>query len=170
MTYDLATKDNWQLILSEQRNVTYRDNTLPANDEYRYTPIPPIYATPYAHTLLIGAKSNTALSHWFLAARASQYLYVSPSLTSGIDPGVQASDTKRIGLNRLTLIEFKDYGITPYTLVLEIPYWLEHIHIEAWEYKGTMPSEQLEFDTSDIIERLQRIEEKVDSGGNFDYI
>lgn len=159
--WDLATKENWELILSDRRSVVYRDNTLPTNDEYIYTPISPIYAAPYSHVLLIGTQSNSAKEHWFLGARASQYLYVSPSTTLAFISGVQASDTKKIGLNRLTLVRFENYGVSPYTLQLEIPYWLEDIYVEVWEYQGYLVDEDQRYE--EIINRLGDIEAKIDN-------
>lgn len=161
--WDLATRENWELILGEQRTVTYNEGTSPTDLKYKYTPISPIYATPQSHTLLIGTYSSRARTHWFLGARASQYLYVSPSVTSAFISGVQASDTQKCGLNRLTLVEFKNYDVSPYVLELDIPYWLENIYIEVWEYQGATDVSQNELDASDIIERLQRIESKIDN-------
>lgn len=167
--WDLVIRENWELILSQQLNVVYNEGTLPTDKKYKYTPISPIYATPQSHTLLIGTYSNRARAHWFLGARASQYLYVSPSMTSAFISGVQASDTKKCGLNRLTLVEFKNYDVVPYTLQLEIPYWLEDIYVEVWEYQGNIGDSQTKLDTSDIIERLQRIESKISTDNNDPY-
>lgn len=167
--WELANRENWELILSQQLNVVYNQGTLPTNDEYNYTPISPIYTTPQSSTLLIGTYSGRARAHWFLGARASQYLYVSPSMNSNFISGVQASNTQKCGLNRLTLIEFKNYDVVPYTLQLEIPYWLEDIYVEVWEYQGDIGGSQTEFDTSDIIERLERIESKISTDNNDPY-
>lgn len=160
--WDLAAQGNWEIILGERRIVQQVSGTIPKRFDSAYIPIAPFYATPYSHTLLIGTQSNNALPYWFLGARASQYLYVSPSMSNNFISGVQAADSKKCGLNRLTLVEFKNYDISPYTLQLEIPYWLEDIYVEVWEYTGNMGGDQYEFDTSDIIERLQRIETKID--------
>lgn len=158
--WNLATRENWELILSERRNVVYKDNTLPSQDRYRYTPISPIYTTPNSHILLIGTQSNSALAHWFLGARASQYLYVSPSTTSNLISGVQTSEIKKLGLNRLTFVQFPNYNILPYTLQLEIPYWLEDIYIEVWEYQGVYADANQQYD--DLVLRLDAIETQLD--------
>lgn len=155
--WDLATRENWKLLISEQRTVVYKNGTLPASNEYIYTPISPIYATPNSHILLIGTHSQKAEAHWFLGARASQYLYVSPSMNSNLISGVQTSEVKRIGLNRLTLVQFPNYGILPYILQLEIPYWLEDIYVEVWEYQGIYADENQQHE--DLIARLDAIEE-----------
>lgn len=157
--WDLATKGNWELILSQQQSVVKKNQR--SEDEYEYTPISPIYATPEAHILLIGTHSQSAKPHWFLGARASQYLYVSPSMTTNLISGVQTSDIKRVGLNRLTLVKFEDYNIVPYVLQLEIPYWLEDIYVEVWEYQGNYYGQDEQYEN--IIVRLESIEEKLDN-------
>lgn len=165
--WDLATRDNWELLLSDRRAVSYSSNTAPTDLRYKYTPISPIYATPQSHTLLIGTMSNSALQHWFLGAIASAYLYVSPSITSGMTSGVQAGDSKKIGLNRLTLIEFKNYDVSPYVLKLEIPYWLEDIYIEVWEYLNDVePDQEIKDRLFTIEQDLERIESKLDNYSN----
>lgn len=160
--WDLATQGNWDLILAERRAAERIAVNQRRSSIYEYYPIAPFYVAPYSHTLLIGTQSSAAQSYWYLGARASQYLYVSPSMSSNFISGVQAADSKKCGLGRLTLIEFKNYDVIPYTLQLEIPYWLEDVYVEVWEYQGDIGGTQYEFDTSDIIERLQRIEEKMD--------
>ena len=162
MLWDLSTRQNWELILSEQRVVVYQDGTLPTNDNYKYTPISPFYAALNSHILLIGTRSNSARQHWFLGARVSQFLYVSPSADFSYTSGVQASDIKRVGLNRFTLVEFKNYNVIPYVLELDIPYWLEDIYVEVWEYLG-QPEEALENRLADIENALGRIELKIDN-------
>ena len=157
--WDLATRENWELLLSESRTVTYTSGT-PTDDTYKYTSISPFYTTPHSHILLIGTSSNSALNHWFLGARASQYLYVSPSLSSNLISGVQTSEIKRIGLNRLTLVQFPNYKVLPYVLQLEIPYWLEDIYVEVWEYQGAYYGEDEQYENT--ILRLENIEEKID--------
>ena len=156
--WDLATLDNWQLILQDSRVAQRVTNAPLAPGDYRYKPIPPIFATPSVNTLLVGTFSQTAKPYWFLGARASQYLYVSPSMSSNFISGVQAGNTINVGLNRLTLIEFKDYNISPYVLHLEIPYWIEDIYVEVWEFTGYMQP-----DYQDILDRLDSIETKIDS-------
>lgn len=160
--WDLTTQSNWSLLLTEQRRVVYKNNTSPANDKYKYTPIPPIYATPHSHIILIGVRSNSARLHWFLGARVSQFLYISHSNNFNYTSGVQALDIKKVGLNRLTLVEFKNYNITPYVLELDIPYWLEDIYVEVWEYNGTVGATQ-EFNIEEIQQMLQRIENKINN-------
>ncbi len=165
--WDLSTRENWELILSERRVAQRIPNSSSAQYEYKYIPISPIYTNPNSHTLLVGTYSETALPYWFLGARASQYLYVSPSDDYRFISGVQASDIKRVGLNRLTLIKFEDYGVLPYVLQLEIPYWLEDIYVEVWEYQDIITSEveqkllDIESILSDITADLEDIKRRL---------
>ena len=165
--WDLAGRENWELLLIEQRNVTYKDGKSPSDSRYSYTPISPIYITPQSHLLLVGLASNSALRNWFLGARASQYLFVSPSNTGNFASGVQVEDTKRLGLNRLTLFEFKNYNFTPYILQLEIPYWLEDIYVEVWQYTGSTGSDNPSGAVDAITQDLARIESKIDAIENY---
>jgi len=155
---DLIARENWELILTQKSIVTRHSDKVRKDSLYEYDPIKPIYTNPRSHLLLIGTKSDSALPHWFLGATASQFLYVSPSTTSYVVSGVQAQESKKIGLNRLTLVKFEDYGISSYTLQLNIPYWIEDITIEVWEYADSLIS-----DSQNIIERLDSIETKIDN-------
>lgn len=158
---DLATRDNWELILTQTSVVTRHSDKIRNDSLYEYDPIQPIYTTPRSPLLLIGTKSETALRRWFLGAIASQFLYVSPSTTSYVISGVQAQESRKIGLNRLTLVKFEDYGISPYILQLSIPYWIEDITVEVWEYADPLVS-----DSQNIIDRLDAIEIKIDNSSN----
>jgi len=161
--WDLTTRNNWELLLTERRAVTYNNNTSPNDLQYKYTPIPPIYVAPDYHTLLIGTASNSVKAHWFLGAIASQYLYVSPSGNFSTTSGVQVSDQKKIGLNRLTLVEFKNYNVSPYVLQLEIPYWIEDIYIEIWEYTGYIDQTYEGQNYQELLGRLDSIEDKLNT-------
>lgn len=153
---ELANSQNWELILTQRRAVIYHTDKVLRNSLYEYDPIQPIYANPRSHLLLIGTKSESSPSYWFLGARAAQFLYVSPSMESYVISGVQAQGTKNIGLNRITLVQFEDYGVSPYTLQLSIPRWIEDIQIEVWEYANPIVS-----DSQIIIDRLDSIETKL---------
>lgn len=159
--WELKNKENWKLISSETRNVVYKDGTKPSDDKYRYTPIPPIFAAPNSNVLLVGIRSESALPHWFLGARVSQYLYVSPSNSPNLVSGVQVAGHIKAGLNRLTLCQFLNYGIYPYVVQLDIPYWLEDIYVEVWEYRGLQLNEDVQYEN--IMSRLNNIETKIDN-------
>lgn len=161
MTFNLGIPSNWIKLLSNKLVVQYIKGDS-SKKEYKYVPIPPIYITPNSNTLLIGVQSNSAKKHWYLGARISQYLYVSPSTSPNFIQGVETSDQKRVRLNNLTLVNFKDYGIYPYILAIEIPYWLEDAYVEAWEYNQVVNDPTQQLNIQEIKQRLDRIEHKID--------
>jgi hypothetical protein len=141
-------------------------------DEVEYKPIPPIYTSVNSNLLLIGLQSNSARPYWFLGASVSQYLYVSPSENPYFPSGVQVSEQKKLGLNRMTLVNFLDHNITPYLLVTEIPYWLQDIYLEIWEHSdGSNDSVEdalkaLGARLDNVEAALTRIEYKLDNTSN----
>lgn len=101
-----------------------------------YAPPPPKFVALDKHVLLIGISAVYSKPTWFLGGRASQYLYISPSSTPTIAQGVQACETKRLRLNAMTLVQFQNFGKTPYVLLIEIPRWFRDVHVEVWKYLG----------------------------------
>lgn len=160
---NLANRENWRLILGERRTVIYKNGTSPTNDKYRYEAIDPIYVLPNSNILLVGSQSNSAKKYWYLGARISQYFYVSPSSNANFIQGVEAQEQRRIRLNNLTLVSFKDYGIYPYVLAIEVPYWLEDAYVEVWEYNQIVSDLNQQFNIQEIEQRLDRIEYKIDN-------
>lgn len=159
----LVNREDWRLILGERRTVVYKNGTSPTNDKYKYEAIEPIYASPSSNILLVGSQSNSAEKHWYLGARISQYLYISPSSSTNFVQGIEAQEQKRIRLGNLTLVSFKDYGIYPYVLAVEIPYWLEDVYIEIWEYKQVVSDLVQLINIEGLYQRLERIEYKIDN-------
>lgn len=135
----LSLTSNWRLIAQEERRVKFVEGNVNSQTS-RYSPINPIFTLAESNIVLVGVFSETALAHWYLGARVSQYNYISPSRTGRFISGVQTSEQKRARLNQLTLINFEDYKIYPYVLAAEFPYWLEHVYYEVWEYTGTYNS------------------------------
>lgn len=160
--WDLATRNNWELVLNDKRVVTPLPNSQTDLGGFSYTPIPPIYAVCSTSTVLVGTYSASAKPYWFLGARISQFLYVSPSMSANFIGGVQAGASRSAGLNRLNLFKFDDYDIYPYALSIETPYWIEDIYIEVWQYEGADNT-----DSDDIILRLDSIEMKIDAMENY---
>lgn len=158
---NLVNRENWRLILGERRTVIYKNGTSPTNDKYRYEAIDPIYVLPNSNILLVGSQSNSAKKYWYLGARISQYLYVSPSSNANFIRGVEAQEQRRIRLNNLTLVSFKDYGIYPYVLAIEIPYWLEDAYVEVWEYNQVISDSVQLVNIEGLYQRLERIEDKI---------
>lgn len=160
--WDLSTKQNWRLLLSDSRVAEY--NKEATYSRYFHNPINPFITSPNSPILLIGTYSPTAKKHWFLGARASQYLYVSPSSTKELILGVCSGEKKRVGLRELTLVRFPNYNIFPYILQLEIPIWLDTIYVEVWEYLGQYSDEDESIQS--IISRLESIESKLENIDN----
>lgn len=144
----LSSLSNWRLIVQEERRVRFTEGSA-TSQESKYRPINPIFSLAQSNIVLAGVSSDTALPHWYLGARVSQYNYISPSRSGRFIAGVQTSEQKRIRLNQLTLINFEDYKIYPYVLAAEFPYWLEHVYYEAWEYTGAYNS------VNDVLLNLQ---------------
>lgn len=101
-----------------------------------YAPIQPKLVALDKHVLLIGISAVYSKPTWFLGGYASQYLYISPSTTPFIPQGVQACETKRLRLNTMTLVQFQNFGKTPYVLLIELPRWFRDVHVEVWKYLG----------------------------------
>lgn len=159
--WDLATRENWELVLTDNRITVPIPGSETLYGGYSFEPIPPVYAVCNTDTVLVGTFSQSAKPYWFLGARVSQYLYVSPSMSSNFISGVQAGATQRAGLNRLTLFKFENYNVHPYTLSIETPYYIEDIYIEVWQYLA-----QDNTDSDDILLRLDSIEMKLDAMAN----
>lgn len=161
MNLDLSLLSNWTKILEERYVVRYVKGDS-SKRNYKYIKIPAIYSIVNSNVLLVGIQSNSAKKHWYLGAKISQYLYVSPSTSPNFVRGVEAQEQKRARLNNLTLVNFKDYGIYPYVLAIEIPYWLEDAYVEVWEYSQVVSNTQ-QFNFQEIEQKLDRIEYKIDN-------
>ena len=157
---DVTPSNKWQRVDANRYLAEIISNT---PEKIEYKPIPPIYYTVNSNLLLIGVQSDSAKPYWYLGANVSQYLYIAPDVGNVNFPGgVQASDQKKLGLNRLTLVNFQDFNVIPYILVFEVPYWLRDLYIEVWEHaEGT--NNAVEDELKEIKTRLERIEFKLDT-------
>ncbi len=165
-TSDLQDRLNWDIVLRR----TYEAQSDRSDAPRTYIPIPPIAVSVDSYTLAIGASSNKAKPSWYLAARVAPRLLFSPSSTSDFLAAVQSEEPKRIGLNRLNLIRFTDFGIKPYLLEINIPKWHTQMYLEIWKYSGTdVSSADLASQLQDIRQRVIKIENKlevIDTWGN----
>lgn len=153
---------NWDLVKRQTYHAT-PNASLPKG----FIPIPTITVGVDSYTLLIGAASSKAMIHWWLAARVSLRLLFSPSSTSEFLAAVAVSATKRIGLNRLTLVQFPNFELIPYILEIRIPPWHEEMMLEIWKYSGDpLPTVAGRLETLQAID-LPRIESKIDTIGNW---
>jgi hypothetical protein len=149
MSWDLTNNLNWDLVL---RN-TYKATANP-NIRSGFNPLPPVTVTVDRQVLLIGARNENAKPHWFLAATAYPRLLFSPSSTSQFLGIVQSQAGIQLGLDRLTLVQFKDFYLSPYLLEIRIPKWHQEMLLEIWKYNGAV---------EDISAELSKIEAKLDA-------
>ncbi len=155
---DFGNNLNWDLVLRR------RLVAAPAPESRRgFLPIPPITISVDRYILAIGARSPLAKPNWYLAAYAVPRLLFSPSSTSEYIAAVQTSEKRLIGLNTLNLVQFTDFGLTPYLLEISIPPWHEEMNLEIWKYAGeesTKPVNQL---IADLKSDIERVELKLDN-------
>lgn len=149
MQFELNNSLNWDLVV----RATYVAPTNPAYPK-GFMPIPTKVVVVDKYTLAIGAKSTKAKPTWSLGAYISPRLLFSPSSTSEFPAAVKSEQRQVIELNKLTLIQFTNFGVTPYLLEFSIPRWHQELSIEVWKYSGT---------TNNVKETLTRIEEKLDT-------
>ena len=133
MSLDLAltNNSNWEKVFTADQSVVYDGNPYTG-----YKPIPSMFAVVDKHTLLIGASSATALPHWYLAARVTQYIYTFATETPTIAAGIKTSSTHRIKLGNMSLVQLQNFNFTPFLIMIEIPYWIKDVHVEVWKYLG----------------------------------
>lgn len=128
---DLANHLNWDLVVRK----TY---TVQVISEKEYKPVPAVSFVVNSPLLQIGISSKSAKPYWFLGAYLEQRLLISPSSTSEFTAAVQSAEVKKVGLDRLTLVQFPDFGLYPYLLIVKFPYWLKDIFLEVWKYTGSL--------------------------------
>lgn len=155
---DFQDSLNWDLVLRQDYFVTPTPS-----DPKNYSPIPSITVLVDSYTLAIGARSDKALNHWYLAAYVNQRLLFVPSSTSDFIALVQTKEDFKIRLNQLNLIQFPNFGISPYVLEIKIPYWHEHMFLEVWKYSGTDNAKPVQELIAEVRSDLNRIESKIDS-------
>ena len=120
---------NWDLVLKR----SYFAQVI-SNEPKEFLPIPSITVSVDSFTLLIGASSNSSKPTWRLAAFVSPRLLFSPSSTSEYLAAVQSERAQAVLLNRLNLIQFTDFGLSPYLVEISIPRWYRDIELEIWKY------------------------------------
>lgn len=155
---DFGNNLNWDLVLRR----SYFAQTTP-NEVKGFLPIPSISILVDRHILTIGASSTKAKPNWYLAAYVTPKLLFSPSSTSEFVAAVQTQERRRIKLNTLNLVQFTNFGLSPYLLEISIPYWHQEMNLEIWKYQGdesTKPSNEL---IADLKSDIERIELKLDS-------
>lgn len=149
MTWDFSNNLNWDLVIRD----TYRGQqsaTVPPS----YSPIPPKLISLDSKVLLIGARNDKAKDTWYTAGWVSPRLNFSPSSTSQFGGLVQGYSRYKLSLNRLNLVRFDSFNLTPYAIELNIAKWHTEMLVEIWKYSGN---------EDDVSTVLERIEGKVDT-------
>lgn len=150
MAWDFGNNLNWDLALRQ----TYTARPASPTNPDIFVPIPALTVSVDSTVLLIGARNQFAKPRWYLAGSASRRLLFSPSSTSEFVAAVSSQGKISIGLNRLTLINFRDFNLTPYLLEINIARWHREMYLEVWKYSGSI---------ADIENSLNRIEFKIDA-------
>lgn len=130
MSFEFGDTLNWNLV----SRLDLEAVKVSANPEI-YGTIPSRTLSVDRRILMIGCRSRSAKSRWWLGCRVAQRLMISPSSQSDF---VALSETQRFncGLNTLTLVKFDYDGPYPYLLIIDIPRWITHLYIEVWKYTG----------------------------------
>jgi hypothetical protein len=148
--WNLDNSANWTLALSQ----TYYAQPITPDFE-NYIPIPTISLSVNSYVLLIGCRNPQAKPNWYRAGYASSRLLFTPNNTSSFATAtVQSYSGRRLNLNRLNLIKFKDFDLLPYILDINIKQWHKEMFVEVWTYSG---------ETDDIEAQLDRIEEDINT-------
>lgn len=155
---DFGNNLNWDLVLRQ----TYFAQPNPAYPK-GFVPIPSKLIEVDRYTLAIGTSSTKAKPTWRVGAFVVPKLSFSVSSTSVYTNLVRSGKSQSVYLNQLTLVQFTDFGLSPYALEISFPIWISELSIEIWKYQGEESAKPV----SELIEELKtdldRIETKIDS-------
>lgn len=155
---DFGNNLNWDLVLRQ----TYFAQPNPAYPK-GYVPIPSKLIEVDRYTLAIGTSSTKAKPTWRVGAFVVPRLLFSVSSTS-LYPGLVRSDkSQTVYLNQLTLLQFEDFGLTPYALDVSFPSWIHELSIEIWKYQGVYEAKPVHEQIAEVRSDLDRIELKIDN-------
>lgn len=129
---EFANSLNWNLI----SRLDLQASKVPGQPDF-YHPIPAKSLIVTPRILMVGCRSDTAKSTWWLGCRVSARLLISPSSTSQFPSAVYTGEQIQCPLNTLTLIKFNSEGPPPYLLVINVPSWLSHLYVEVWGYDNS---------------------------------
>ena len=126
---EILNPNNWNLVHQN----TYIVQPIPSNPD-RYYPLPPLNILATSNLLLIGGQSSKAEPHWYLAASViPRYSLSLPG--SRFSPNIQTEPTEyKVPLNRLVLLDLKNYDASTFFLEIKIPAWHEELSLEIWQY------------------------------------
>ncbi|MCU0534234.1 MAG: hypothetical protein MUD14_10105 [Hydrococcus sp. Prado102] len=119
-------------------NVAYKDNlqVRPGTEPTTYIPIPNKNFLCPSNLLLIGCSSTAARSNWWLGCRVSVNLSLGAIDATSDFTGVAEIYRANVGLRQMKLLHWRAYEPKPYIVTLSIPWWLEHLSVEAYWYDG----------------------------------
>jgi len=155
---DFANNLNWDLVLRQ----TYFSQLNPAYPK-GFIPIPSKLIQVDRYTIAIGTSSAQAKPTWRVGAFVVPRLSFSVSSTSVYPRLVRSDKSQNVYLNQLTLLQFKDFGLTPYALEISFPPWMRELSIEIWKYQGDDDARPLQEVVADIKTDLDRIELNLDN-------
>lgn len=136
---EILNPSNWNLVHQN----TYIVQPIPTNPD-RYYPLPPLSILATSNLLLIGGQSSKAEPHWYLAASVIPRYSLSLS-GSQFSPNIQTEAIEyKIPLNRLVLLNLKNYGAVTFFLEIKIPAWHEELSLEVWQCKQPFLSNSVE--------------------------
>ena len=155
---DFGNNLNWDLVLR-----TSYEAQLAPETRRGFLPIPTKIIEVDKYTLAIGVASTKAKPTWRRGAFIAPRLLFSVSSTSEYSGLVRAANSKAVFLNQLTLVQFEDFGLTPYALEISIPFWIAQLSIEVWKYQGVYDAEPVHEQIAEVRNNLSRIESKIDN-------
>ena len=121
----LATQPNWDYVTVE--TITPSPFSGMVENYYEILDAP---------TIIIGVKSRFSRRTWKFAGYAYQELIFTPSINSAFGSRVVTEERKYLKLGSQNLINFEDYGGSPYQLRIEFARWLPEIDLEIWKFTG----------------------------------
>lgn len=155
---DFGNNLNWDLVL----RTSYLAQIVP-EARRGFLPIPNKIIEVDRYTLAIGVSSTKAKPTWKRGAFVAPRLLFSVSSTSEYAGLVRSDNAKAVFLNQLTLVQFEDFGITPYALEISIPFWIAQLNIEIWKYQGIDNAKPIQEQIAEVRSDLDRIELKIDN-------
>lgn len=155
---DFGNNLNWDLVLKTSYSAQLAPET-----QRGFLPIPNKIIESDKYTLAIGVSSTKAKPTWRIGAFVAPRLLFSVSSTSEYAGLVRSDNSKPVFLNQLTLVQFQDFGLTPYALEISIPFWIAELSIEVWKYQGVDNAIPVREQIAAVRGDLNRIELKIDN-------
>lgn len=148
---ELNSNLNWNLAF--RCDITARQT----QDGKAFFPISRQQFTVPSNRILVGTVSDKSRSSWWLGCRVSVNVDLGVFDTTSRFGRLGEIWRENVGLRQLRHVEWDDYGIPEYTIIIQVPFWLEHFYCEAWWYDGIASSSYEEMLKS-IDAKTSRIE------------